>query len=250
MSKLRSVSTAFWSDPFIEELNSDEKLLYLYLITNDKTNMLGIYEISMSRISFDTGIKKETVLNALKRFESLSKVKLVSNYIILCNFMKHQNFNTNMMKSAIDVYNGLPQVLKIQGITVSKENPSEGFESLSNGLGMVRKVEVEYEVELESQLEEEKPSSPPVFSFLNSLISLGVEDQTAKDWMKVRKERKATNTETALKAFLTSVEKSDKSVNEVVKICAENSWKGFNKDWLNNSQPNQKNNVPIFDSNR
>ena len=165
MSKLRSVSTAFWSDPFIEELNSDEKLLYLYLITNDKTNMLGIYEISMSRISFDTGIKKETVLNALKRFESLSKVKLVSNYIILCNFMKHQNFNTNMMKSAIDVYNGLPQVLKIQGLTVSKENPSEGFESLSKGLGMVRKVEVEYEVELESQLEDEEISLNEIPSF-------------------------------------------------------------------------------------
>jgi hypothetical protein len=101
-----------------------------------------------------------------------------------------------------------------------------------------------------NESKEDEPSSPPVFSFLNSLISLGVEDQTAKDWMKVRKEKKATNTETALKAFLTSVEKSGKTVNEVVKICAENSWKGFNKDWLTNSQPNQKNNVPTFDTNR
>ena len=101
-----------------------------------------------------------------------------------------------------------------------------------------------------NESKEDEPSSPPIFSFLNSLISLGVEDQTAKDWMKVRKERKATNTETALKAFLTSVEKSGKTVNEVVKICAENSWKGFNKDWLTNSQPNPKNNVPTFDTNR
>jgi hypothetical protein len=89
-----------------------------------------------------------------------------------------------------------------------------------------------------------------IFSFSKSLIELGVQEPYLSDWMKVRKEKKATNTETALKAFLTSVEKSGKTVNEVVKICAENSWKGFNKDWLNNSQPNQKNNVPTFDTNR
>jgi hypothetical protein len=39
MKKLRSVATNFWSDPYIEELHSDFKLVYLYLITNDKTNM-------------------------------------------------------------------------------------------------------------------------------------------------------------------------------------------------------------------
>jgi len=155
MSKLRSVSTAFWSDPFIEELTASEKLLYLYLITNDKTNMLGIYEVSFKKISFETGINKDLIIKAFKSFERLSKVKYIDNHVILLNFIKHQNFNTNMMKSAIDVYNALPQVLKIEGLVISKEKPLEGFQRLSKALGMVSKVEVEVEVETEEETEEE-----------------------------------------------------------------------------------------------
>lgn len=210
MSKLRSVSTSFWSDPFIEELSSDEKLLYIYLITNDKTNMLGICEISMARISFDTGIKKETIQKALKRFESLSKVKLVSNFIILCNFLKHQNFNTNMMKSAIDVYNALPNVLKVKGLVVSKDNPSEGFESLSKGLGMVRKVEVEVEYKDEEEDEEEDEKNIPPFEVFKSYalekkpnaseeaIRLKYEAWKQSDWKCGKSSRKITNWKTTL----------------------------------------------------
>lgn len=157
MSKLRSISTLFWSDPYIEELTASEKLLFLYLITNEKTNMLGIYEASVSKISFETSIPKETVRKGLERFESDKKVRYIGNYVLVINYMKHQNYNPNMMKSAIDVYNNLPEELKIKGVTISKDNPLKGFETLRNHYGMVRKYEVEYEieVEVESEIESE-----------------------------------------------------------------------------------------------
>ena len=160
MSKLRSVSTGFWSDPFIENLTPNQKLLFLYLITNEKTNMLGIYESSTKKISFETGIKEETVVNDLKHFERLAKVKYVNNYVILINFMKHQNFNTNMMKSAIDNYEKLPNILKDNNLIIDRKNPSKGFESLLNHFGMVRKYEeeVEYEYEEENKDENQKKS--------------------------------------------------------------------------------------------
>jgi hypothetical protein len=69
MEKLRSVNTKFWNDPFIETLDNKEKLLFLYLLTNPLANILGIYEISLSRISFDTGLTIDTVEKALKGFE-------------------------------------------------------------------------------------------------------------------------------------------------------------------------------------
>lgn len=154
MSKLRSINTAFWSDTWIEELEPNYKLLFLYLVTNDKTNMLGIYEASKRKISFETGLTLETVNNGLKAFESVNKVKYINNHIILVNYMKHQNYNTNMKKSAIDVYNNLPNDLKINNLNVSKDNPLKGFESLLNAFGMVSKVEVEIETEIESEVEE------------------------------------------------------------------------------------------------
>lgn len=153
MSKLRSLSTSFWSDPFIEDLTPSQKLLFIYLITNDKTNMLGIYESSIKKISFETGIKKEDINNALKAFERVGKVKYINNYVILTNYMKHQNYNTNMKKSAIDIYNNLPKELKNKDLIIDKSNPLKGFQSLLNHFGMVRKVEVEYELEIEDEKE-------------------------------------------------------------------------------------------------
>ena len=99
MSKKRSVSTAFWSDPFIEDIAPEYKLLFLYLITNEKTNMLGIYEASKRKMSFETGLSKESIEDGLDVFQRLGKIKYVDNYIILVNYMKHQKYNTN---SAVD----------------------------------------------------------------------------------------------------------------------------------------------------
>ena len=160
MSKLRSVNTAIWSDTWFEELDSNEKLLFLYLVTNEKTNMLGIYELSIKKMSFETGIPKDEISKALKGFETVKKVKHIKNYVVLVNYLKHQNFNTNMKKSAIDTYNSLPKELKDSKLTISKSNPIESFETLSNHFGMVRKVEVEVEDEIEVEIKKEDKVEP------------------------------------------------------------------------------------------
>jgi hypothetical protein len=149
MSKLRSVNTAIWSDVWFENLSTSEKLLFIYLITNEKTNMLGVYEVSIKKISFETGINVETVQKALKGFESAGKIKYELNRVILFNYIKHQSFNHNMKKSAIDCYNELPNELKIKELPNKLERTEKGFETLTKGFGMVRKDEVEVEVERE-----------------------------------------------------------------------------------------------------
>ena len=134
--------------------------------------MLGIYEASIRKISFETGISSEMVSKALKGFESINKVKRINDFIILVNFMKHQNYNTNMKKSAIDTYNTLPKELKDSSISVDKDNPLKGFETLLNHYGMVRKIEVEYEVEVEKkEKEKEKEGRPTYEDFLSHAVS-------------------------------------------------------------------------------
>lgn len=171
MSKLRSLNTSFWSDPWIEILTPDEKLLFIYLITNEKTNMLGIYEVSTRKISFETGIDEEVITNALEAFERVGKVKYENNHVILVNYMKHQKYNPNMKKAAIDVHNNLPNYMKIKGSSLSKSNPSKAFESLLNHYGMVSKIEVEEEVE-----EEDK----------NETKNIYCEKHFLKDWNELR----------------------------------------------------------------
>lgn len=73
------------------------------------------------------------------------------------------------------------------------------------------------------------------FSFENSLIKYGFEEQLVKDWLKVRKNKKATNSETAFKRFISEIEKvSLVPINDLLRICVEKSWSGFEAEWLNN----------------
>jgi hypothetical protein len=143
MKKLRSVATNFWSDPYIEELHSDFKLVYLYLITNDKTNMLGVYEASSKKIAFEVSLTANRVEEGLDVFKKDKKIYYENNYVVLFNFLKHQRFNTNMKKSAIDVYNSLPTEYRFGDLDLSKDNVDEDFDILSNHYLTLSKGEVE-----------------------------------------------------------------------------------------------------------
>src|SRR3990167_10891069 len=94
MAKQRMVNTKFCSDPWVmTKLNPLDRLLFLYLITNELTNISGIYEISEHRIAFDTGIERDTLLKAMIP-RLAPKVLYHNNWIILVNFPKHQNLKS------------------------------------------------------------------------------------------------------------------------------------------------------------
>jgi len=76
---------------------------------------------------------------------------------------------------------------------------------------------------------------PKKFNFKETLLSLGVAECYINDWLIVRKNKKASNTESALKRFITECNKANISVPEAVQMCAENSWQGFKAEYLNNN---------------
>jgi hypothetical protein len=148
----RSVNTKFWSDAFIEELDAKEKLLFLYLLTNEKTNMLGIYEISVKRISYETGLTKEEIIKAFEGFERVRKAFFFDNVVFLPNWIKNQSMNTNMMKSARVEYDSFSNDLKNRLLAKG----FKGFESLSKGCQTLPKKEEEKEKENEKENEKEE----------------------------------------------------------------------------------------------
>jgi hypothetical protein len=152
--KMRSIQTKFWDDSFIQDLSPNEKLLFLYLLTNPLTNIIGIYEITIKRITFDTGLKKETILKALESFGMIKKVFYIDNYIILPNFLKNQRFNKNMKVGSVKIFNQLPKELIDKVLNNGVEtitNDSEGFEMIRNSM---LKYEIEIEKEIESKRDE------------------------------------------------------------------------------------------------
>ena len=72
------------------------------------------------------------------------------------------------------------------------------------------------------------------FNFKKSLIDLGIDSEIVEDWIKVRKTKRATNTNTALKSIIKQIKLSGKSANECITLAVENSWSGFKAEWINN----------------
>ena len=70
------------------------------------------------------------------------------------------------------------------------------------------------------------------FSFLSALKSLGVPDDLAREWMAVRKTKRATNTATAFDRIKAEIGKSGRPAADCVRLAVENSWSGFKADWM------------------
>ena len=111
--------------------------------------MLGIYEVSIKRISSDTGVNSDTVKKALEGFEMVSKCYYFHGHIFITNWIKNQSMNPNMIKSAKNDFIKLPNHIKESLL----EKGIESFESLSNGYVIISKIEKENEKEIEDEIE-------------------------------------------------------------------------------------------------
>ena len=78
------------------------------------------------------------------------------------------------------------------------------------------------------------------FNFRKSLVNYGFDEQLVLDWLKVRKSKKASNTETAFKKFISEVEKSHLEKNEVLEECVYRNWVGFKNSWIEKEKSSAK----------
>lgn len=75
------------------------------------------------------------------------------------------------------------------------------------------------------------PSSPP-FDPTPELKLHGVSDQTAKDWLELRKAKKAKVSATALKSIVNEAGKAGLPLERALEISCRRGWVGFEASWL------------------
>lgn len=114
------VKDEFWTDPYVEDLDPSEKLLFLYLLTNPLNNCAGIFEIKNSRIAYETGFDERKIDKILKKFEKDKKILKKDNWIILVNFTKNQSKNPSIIQGIQRILNSLPPAC-IQALTASPQ---------------------------------------------------------------------------------------------------------------------------------
>ena len=71
MATYRTIRMDFWNDPYVEGMEPQDKLLYVYLFSSPHTNNLGVLTVSRRKIAFETGLTEEGVAAGCKRYRLL-----------------------------------------------------------------------------------------------------------------------------------------------------------------------------------
>lgn len=112
MANSRVVNTNFWKDSYIIELEPSEKLLFIYFLTNPRTSMAGVYEISLREVAFDTGMDVDFINKTLVKFSIDKRMHYERNWLVLANFIKHQRLNPSIVKGIERAIEELPNWLQ------------------------------------------------------------------------------------------------------------------------------------------
>lgn len=118
-----------WSSALFKKLSSDAKLVYLYLVLNDRNNLIGIYEIHEHDIKHFTGLSTEELKNALRHIESSDEeLRIVreGDYYIITSQMKLDGMNANRKVGAVKNFINLP-------VTLTKSILGTKFQKIVNG---------------------------------------------------------------------------------------------------------------------
>lgn len=164
------------------------------------------FEGSLGYLAFKTKATRDTARNALRK---LVDGGLIERTIVNKNGVEFHTYKVRPMGGG-----------KIQG----------GIEFFKEGGGVFQPNNKDNSKDINIS------SIKGRFDFLKSLIALGVKEQTARDWMQVRKEKKASNTETAFRKIEQEIAKSGATAEDCIRMSAECSWAGFKAEWMHNRQ--------------
>lgn len=108
----RAIDTSIWGDPWFTELSANGKMVFMYLLTNERSTAAGIFDLSPRRMAFDIGIDQSTAESSLEECSGRVRWWPEHSIVWVVNFFRHQAVNDNFLKSAQRTYAELPEDVK------------------------------------------------------------------------------------------------------------------------------------------
>ena len=120
MARFRTIENTFWSDSkIVDKFTPDDRYMFLYLLTNPQTNQLGCYELSISKICYDTSFGKTKAMRILSKLENELKViayDFETNEVFIRNWYKYNWLNSEKTMKCIDKEFKLVKSEKLKGV--------------------------------------------------------------------------------------------------------------------------------------
>lgn len=96
----RGFDTSFWSDPFVQKLPKDGKMLFSYLKTNEHCNPSGLYRITPATIAFETKLAESDIPELLKVLRDNVVWYPEENLVWVKDFIKEQTKSPKFLAAA------------------------------------------------------------------------------------------------------------------------------------------------------
>lgn len=168
MADYRQIHTKIWKDGWFLDLCTEDKLLFIYLFSNERANLAGLYDLPIKVIVFETGIPLEQVETCLERFEEAGKVHCsLSDWIWIPSLIRYNARNIESPKIQAHLQSLLSEIpdceLKRAWIEYYNGIVSNRYRidtlSIPNLHEHEQEHEQEQEVEQENEQEEKTPSA-------------------------------------------------------------------------------------------
>ena len=136
MPEYRPIKIRIWVDDWFNSLNIEERLFWIFLLTNNYFHISGIYEIPMSHLCVLSGCPN--ALKIIERFKNDKKIDYKNGWILIKNYLRNNNRNINkqdkITKSIITYISENKQLIKL--FNLENDNSYMSFIRLINEISM------------------------------------------------------------------------------------------------------------------
>lgn len=93
MSRMRTISDEFWSDPDLDSYTAEDRLALLLLLTCKSSSITGIYRLNWKVVGAGIGWTKEQILNSCKHLQELGGIEFdeASGWVWVKEWWKHNS---------------------------------------------------------------------------------------------------------------------------------------------------------------
>lgn len=102
MANYRQIHVSIWKDEWFLDLEPQDKLLFIYLFSNENTSLSGIYKLPIRVIAFETGLDTKYISDALTRFSKAGKVYYESGVVWVVNMRRYHETKSGKVQQRIN----------------------------------------------------------------------------------------------------------------------------------------------------
>lgn len=127
IGKNKVINTNFWKDEKVhKDFTAEDKIFWLFLLTNSTTNNLGCYKFDTYYASNELGYTETVIENILKRFVEYHKILLIdydTKEILIKNYSKYNWTSSPTYKKGLEnEYQNIKSTnLRIQILTIIRD---------------------------------------------------------------------------------------------------------------------------------